>query len=128
MASSDDARKTICLRLSALCRKMGDELWAVMFGVKAILAESVLLAHQNRGEELERLRAQIDERVAALLGPAVDDARREALQALVHNYVDSDDLAADDQMAEFELPEEIAEALGKNPSDMYGEPTRGRRI
>jgi len=107
---------------------MGDELWAVMFGVKAILAESVLLAHQNRGEELERLRAQIDERVAALLGPAVDDARREALQALVHNYVDSDDLAADDQMAEFELPEEIAEALGKNPSDMYGEPTRGRRI
>jgi hypothetical protein len=73
-------------------------------------------------------RAQADERVAALLGPTVDAARRSALQALVHKYIDSDDIAIDVRVVEFELPEAIAKILGKKPNDMYGEPTSGRRL
>jgi tetratricopeptide (TPR) repeat protein len=128
LAASDDARKAIYLRLLELCRKMDDELYAVMFGLQAILAEAVLRIHERRGEELARLRAQADERVAALLGPAVDGARRTALQALVHKYIDSDDMAIDVRVVEFELPEAMAKVLGKKPDDMYGEPTSGRRI
>ena len=128
LAASDDARKTIYLRLLELCRKMDDELYAVMFGLQAILAEAVLRIHERRGEELARLRAQADERVAALLGPAVDGARRTALQALVHKYIDSDDIEVSNQTVEFKLPESIARVLGKKPNDMYGEPTSGRRI
>jgi tetratricopeptide (TPR) repeat protein len=119
--SHDDAEKTISLRLSELCRKMDDELWAVMFGVEAILAEALLRTHQERGEALERLETQIDERVDALLGPAVDDAKRTALQNLVHEYIGS---AYDEQ----EFMEEFAQALGVDPSELYGAPISGRRI
>jgi hypothetical protein len=128
LAGIDNARKTIYLRLSQLCRGMGDELWAVMFGVQAILAEAVLRIHQKRNKELVQLRTQVAKRVRALLVPAVDAARRKALLKLVHEYLDSDDVTEDEEVVAFELPEAVMEALGHNPDDAYGGPIAGRRF
>jgi hypothetical protein len=47
---------------------------------------------------------------------------------LVHKYIDSNEVADENEVVEFKLPEAVAKALGKSPNDMYGEPTSGRRI